>query len=135
MNFAEKYPLMRTMVLVYKNLHDWVIWLGQMWVNIPAPWSINGICFNLPKDLGTSMAFFFGAHKILQEGLDHHETVLASVASLGVGSLVLTQEREGPPNVKAGASDRDPSHFVLFRGRKPKETNTVIKNNHVFLSP
>ena len=33
-------PHMRTMVLVYKSLRDWVILLGQMLVNIPAPWSI-----------------------------------------------------------------------------------------------
>ena len=31
---------MRTMVLVYKNLHDWVICGVNVRVHIPAPWSI-----------------------------------------------------------------------------------------------
>ena len=34
------YSHMRTMVLVYKNLQNWVILFRQMLINIPAPWSI-----------------------------------------------------------------------------------------------
>jgi len=33
---------MRTMVLVYKNLQNWVIYVGQMLVNLPAPWFAYG---------------------------------------------------------------------------------------------
>ena len=47
-------------------------------------------------------------------------------------SLKPKQEREGPPNVKAGASDRDPSHSFFFGERKLKETKeltTSIMNN------
>jgi hypothetical protein len=43
------HPQTRTMVLVYKNLQNWVILFGQILVNIPAPWSIWDQFFKLEK--------------------------------------------------------------------------------------
>ena len=59
---------MQPMVLVYKNLHDWVILFGQVLVNIPAPWSIWII-------IGSYLRWFF---KSKRENMDilHMNTLM-----------------------------------------------------------
>ena len=60
---------MRTMVLVYANLHNWVILFGQMLVNIPAPWFAYGIVFCRP--FNTDYRHKFHSEKnIFLENLD-----------------------------------------------------------------